>query len=189
MAKSTKKQISSKESAELIKTLKSRFEKNMHRHKGVDWNIIQSKIEENPDKMWSLHQMEITGGEPDVIGFDKKKNEVTFCDCSAETPKGRRSVCYDREALDSRKEFKPANTALDMAAEMGIEILNEEQYRKLQELEAFDTKTSSWILTPDAIRKHGGAIFADRRYEHIFVYHNGASSYYAARAFRGMLIV
>jgi hypothetical protein len=174
---------------ELLSTLKARFEKNMKRHKGFEWNKIQKKLEANSIKLWSLNEMEITDGEPDVAGYDKKTDEYIFCDCSAESPKGRRSICYDKEGLDSRKEFKPANNAIDMAAAMGIEILGEEQYRELQQLESFDTKTSSWLKTPAGIRKLGGAIFADFRYGTVFVYHNGAQSYYGGRAFRGTLRV
>jgi hypothetical protein len=174
---------------ELLGALKARFEKNMSRHKGLEWAKVQAKLEANPEKLWSLHEMERTGGEPDVVGYDKKTGEYIFYDCSAESPKGRRSVCYDREALDSRKEAKPEDTAMDMAAAMGIEILTEEQYRELQKLGNYDLKTSSWLKTPPEIRKLGGAIFGDRRYDHVFVYHNGAPSYYAARGFRGSLRV
>jgi len=174
---------------ELLSTLQDRFEKNMHRHKGVDWSKLQAKLEASPEKLWSLHEMESTGGEPDVVGYDKKSGEYIFYDCSAESPKGRRSVCYDREALESRKEHKPKQSAMDMASAMGIEILTEEQYRELQKLGEFDTKTSSWVKTPPEIRKLGGAIFCDRRYDTVFVYHNGAESYYAARGFRGLLRV
>lgn len=174
---------------ELLAALKTRFEKNMSRHKGMDWTKVQSRIEAKPEKLWSLHEMEITGGEPDVVGQDKKTGEYIFYDCSAESPSGRRSLCYDREAWQSRKENKPKSNVLDKAAEMGIDLLTEEQYRALQQLGKFDTKTSSWIQTPAAIRALGGAIFADFRYNHIFVYHNGAESYYAARAFRGSLRV
>jgi len=173
----------------LFSILKDRFEKNRNRHKGLDWPAIQAKLEANPIKIWSLNEMEKTGGEPDVIGIDKKTGEYLFYDCAAESPKGRRSICYDRKALESRKEFKPATNAVDLAAEIGINILNEEQYRSLQLLGQFDTKTSSWILTPDSIRNLGGAIFCDRRYNTVFVYHNGAESYYAARGFRGSLRV
>lgn len=173
----------------LFKTLQSRFEKNKNRHKGIEWSKVQAKLEANPGKLWSLHEMESTGGEPDVVGQDKKTGEFIFFDCSAESPKGRRSVCYDREALDSRKEHKPENNALDMAAAMGIELLTEEQYRELQQLGEFDSKTSSWVVTPAAIRKLGGALFCDRRYDTVFTYHNGAQSYYSARAFRGCLKV
>lgn len=187
--KNTKTKLSSKEAAGLLTSLKSRFEKNMNRHKGLEWPKIQAKLEANPGKLWSLNEMENTGGEPDVVGHDKKTGEYIFYDCSAESPKGRRSFCYDRQALDSRKENKPGNSAMDMAAAMGIEILSEGQYRELQELGRFDTKTSSWIITPGDIRKLGGAIFADFRYDKVFVYHNGADSYYAARGFRGSLRV
>ncbi|HEX2788533.1 MAG TPA: DUF4256 domain-containing protein [Ignavibacteria bacterium] len=186
---SSKKKLSSEQSKQLLRTLKTRFEENMKRHKGVEWNKVQTKLEAKTEKLWSLNEMENTGGEPDVVGYDKKKDEYIFYDCSAESPKGRRSICYDREALDSRKEFKPENNAIDMAGSMGIEILTEEQYRELQELGNFDTKTSSWLKTPSDIRKLGGAIFGDRRYDTVFVYHNGASSYYAARGFRGSLKV
>jgi hypothetical protein len=181
--------LSVKEQEDLLKTLKARFEKNMNRHKGLEWAKVQAKLEANPGKLWSLSQMEATEGEPDVIGHDKKTGEYIFTDCSAESPKGRRSICYDHEALESRKEHKPANSALGMAAEMGIEILTEEAYRELQQLGKFDTKTSSWIQTPANIRKLGGALFCDRRYDHVFLYHNGAESYYAARGFRGSLRV
>lgn len=174
---------------ELLKTLKLRFEKNRDRHKDIQWEKVQERLELNPEKLRSLNEMEGSGGEPDVVGMDKNTGEFIFYDCSAESPKGRRSVCYDREALESRKEFKPKNSALDMAAEMGIEILSEEQYRDLQKLGKFDTKTSSWVKTPVEIRKLGGAIFCDFRYNTVFVYHNGAESYYAARGFRGSLKV
>ncbi|NOS86273.1 MAG: DUF4256 domain-containing protein [Ignavibacteria bacterium] len=177
------------ESDELLKVLKDRFEKNMVRHKGLVWDKVQSKLEANPDKVLSLGEMERTGGEPDVIGFDKKSGGYVFCDFSEESPAGRRSLCYDRDALNARKEHKPKNSAMDLAAEMGIEILTEEQYRELQELGEFDLKTSSWIQTPTEIRKLGGALFCDRRYNTIFVYHNGVESYYAARGFRGLLKV
>jgi len=187
MAKTNKKELSREEREELLKTLKARFEKNMNRHKGLEWAKIQAKLEANPEKLWSLSEMERTGGEPDVVGHDKKTGEYIFYDCSAESPKGRRSVCYDREALEARKEHKPKDSAIEMAAEMGIEILTEEQYRDLQKLGEFDTKTSSWVKTPAEIRKLGGALFCDRRYDHVFVYHNGAESYYAARAFRGSI--
>jgi hypothetical protein len=183
--KSNKKKLSSEESEELLKTLKARFEKNKNRHKGLDWTKVQARLEAHPAKLWSLDEMEITGGEPDVVGYDKKTGEFIFYDCSAESPKGRRSVCYDGEALKSRKEHKPKDSAMDMAADMGIKILTEEEYRELQELGDFDLKTSSWVETPAEIRKLGGALFCDRRYDHVFVYHNGAESYYAARAFRG----
>src|SRR5690349_20917481 len=187
--KSSKKELSSPQREELLKTLKARFDKNMNRHKGVDWTKVKAKLESSPEKLWSLNEMEATGGEPDIVGFDKKTGEYMFYDCSAESPKGRRSVCYDREAWESRKEHKPKDNALDMAAAMGIEILTEEQYRDLQKLGNFDLKTSSWVKTPAHIRTLGGAIFCDRRYDTVFVYHNGAESYYAARAFRGMLRV
>lgn len=187
--KNTKNKLSPEQRKNLLNTLKDRFEKNKNRHKGLEWQKIQEKLEAMPEKLWSLNEMESTGGEPDVVAYDKKKDEYTFFDCAAESPKGRRSICYDRKALDSRKENKPANCATDMAAEMGIEILNEEQYRELQKLGNFDAKTSSWIVTPDNIRKLGGAIFADYRYGTVFVYHNGAESYYAARGFRGSLKV
>ena len=181
------KKISLENKKELLDTLKNRFEKNMNRHKGLEWSKIESKLESNIEKLWSINEMEKTGGEPDVIDYDTENDEFTFCDCSSESPKGRRSCCYDGEALESRKENKPKNSANDLAKYMGIEILSEEQYRKLQELEKFDTKTSSWIKTPTEIRKLGGAIFADFRYNNIFIYHNGAESYYAARAFRGFI--
>lgn len=184
-----KKELSVKQSNELLNTLKSRFEKNKSRHKGMEWANVQARLEANPKKLWSLYEMERTGGEPDVVGYDKKTGEYIFYDCSAESPKGRRSICYDREGLESRKEFKPANNAIDMAAAMGIELLTDEQYRVLQKLGNFDAKTSSWIKTPVEIRKLGGALFADFRYGQVFLYHNGASSYYAARAFRGLLKV
>jgi hypothetical protein len=173
----------------LFKALKARFEKNTNRHKGLVWVKVQAKLEANTEKLWSLNEMERTGGEPDVVGYDKKTGEYIFYDCSEESPKSRRNVCYDREALESRKEFKPKDSAMDMAAAMGIEILSEEQYRELQKLGNFDTKTSSWLKTPSEIRKLGGAIFADRRYDHVFVYHNGADSYYGVRGFRGSLRV
>lgn len=183
------KELSADHHDELIKVLKTRFEKNMPRHKGLDWAKVQAKLEANADKLWSLDEMESTGGEPDVIGYDEKTGQYIICDCSPESPKGRRSLCYDREAWESRKEFKPENNVVDVAAEMGIELLTEDQYRALQELGKFDLKTSSWVKTPAEIRKHGGAIFCDRRYEHVFMYHNGAESYYAARGFRGLLRV
>jgi hypothetical protein len=173
----------------LLKTLKARFEKHASRHRGLQWTAVQARLEANPDKLWSLDQMERTGGEPDVVGYDKKTGEFIFYDCSPESPAGRRSVCYDREALDARKEHKPKNSAMDMAAAMGIEMLTEAEYRELQEVGEFDTKTSSWVKTPPEIRTRGGAIFCDRRYNHVFTYHNGAESYYAARAFRGALRV
>ncbi len=187
MGKSNK--LSAKESEELLKLLKSRFQKNMNRHAGLDWNKVQAKLEAHPDKLWSLNEMEKTGGEPDVVGEDKKTGEFIFYDCSSETPKDRRSLCYDDEALAARKENKPEGSAMDMAESMGIEILTEEEYRSLQKLGTFDAKTSSWIKTPAAIRKLGGALFCDYRYANVFVYHNGASSYYAARGFRGCLKV
>ncbi|MDX2174428.1 MAG: DUF4256 domain-containing protein [Bacteroidota bacterium] len=184
-----KKEISLKQRDELLNTLKTRFEKNMNRHKGIEWVKVQAKLEANPEKLWSLNEMEKTGGEPDVISYDKKDDKYTFCDCSTESPSGRRSVCYDKEALDKRKENKPKNSAMNMASEMGIELLSEEQYRELQKLGNFDLKTSSWVITPVDIRKLGGAVFCDRRYNTVFVYHNGAESYYAARGFRGLLKV
>ncbi len=186
---SIKKKLSAEQRTELLETLRKRFEKNMDRHKGIDWAKVETKLKAKPEKLWSLNQMETTGGEPDVVGHDKKTGEFTFYDCSTETPKGRRSICYDHEALESRKEHKPENSAIQMAADMSIEILTEEQYRELQKFGKFDTKTSSWIETPSDIRKLGGAIFADWRYGHVFVYHNGAESYYGARAFRGWLRV
>jgi len=185
----SKKPLSPKESKELLATLKARFEKNMNRHKGLDWSDVEARLKENPEKQWSLNEMETSGGEPDVVGHDNKTGEYIFYDCSAESPKGRRSLCYDREALDSRKEHKPENNAIEMAASMGIELLAEEEYRELQKLGDFDTKTSSWVMTPSGIRKLGGALFCDRRYDTVFVYHNGAESYYAARGFRGSLRV
>ncbi|RYL87074.1 DUF4256 domain-containing protein [Sporolactobacillus sp. THM19-2] len=184
-----KRKLSSEQCAEILGVLKARFEKNMNRHKGLEWTKIQAKLETNTEKLWSLNEMEITGGEPDVIGHDIKMDEYIFYDCSAQSPKGRRSFCYDRKALESRKAHKPENNALDRAADMGIELLTEEQYRELQRLGNFDTKTSSWVKTPSYIRKLGGAIFCDRRYDTVFVYHNGAESYYAARGFRGSLRV
>jgi len=177
------------EREDLLRTLRVRFEKHMVRHEGLEWAEVQARLEANPGKLWSLHEMERTGGEPDVIGYDEKTGEYLFCDCSAESPKGRRSICYDREALESRKQHKPENSAVDMAADMGIELLTEEQYRELQKLGTFDTKTSSWIQTPAHIRRLGGALFCDRRYDTVFVYHNGADSYYGARGFRGLLRV
>lgn len=173
----------------MLKTLKARFEKNKNRHKGIDWSKVQEKLEANPAKLWSLNEMEATEGEPDVIGYDKKSGEYIFCDCSAESPKGRRSLCYDYAAWQSRKEHKPKDNVIDMAKAMGIELLSEDDYRTLQELGEFDTKTSSWIKTPTAIRELGGALFCDRRFNHVFLYHNGAESYYAARGFRGLLRV
>src|SRR5262247_1033198 len=186
---SNKKGLSPKQGEELLRALKARFEKNMNRHKGLEWAKVQAKLEANTEKLWSLGEMERTGGEPDVVGHDKKTGEYIFYDCSAESPKGRRSVCYDREALESRKEHKPENNAMDMAAAMRIELLTEEQYRELQKLGDFDKKTSSWVKTPSTIRKLGGALFCDRRYDNVFLYHNGAESYYAARGFRGSLRV
>ena len=186
---SNKKELSPEQREELLRALKARFEKNMSRHKDLEWAKVQAKLEANPEKLWSLHEMERTGGEPDVVGHDKKTGEYVFYDCSTETPKGRTSVCYDREGLESRKEHRPKNTAMDMAAAMGIELLTEEQYQELQKLGEFDTKTSSWVKTPAEIRKLGGALFCDRRYGHVFVYHNGADSYYAARGFRASLRV
>jgi len=186
---SSKKNLSPKQREELLRELKARFEKNMNRHQGLEWAKIQAKLEANAGKPWSLDEMERTGGEPDVVGHDKKTGEYIFYDCSAESPKYRRSLCYDREALESRKEHKPEDNAMDMASAMGIELLSEEQYRELQELGNFDTKTSSWVKTPSEIRKLGGALFCDCRYDTVFVYHNGAESYYAARGFRGSLRV
>ena len=187
--KSNKKSLSSEQREELLGVLKTRFEKNMNRHKGLEWAEVRAKLEANGEKLWSLHEMERTGGEPDVVDQDKKTGEYVFCDCSAETPKGRTSVCYDREGLESRKEHRPKNTAIDMAAAMGIELLTEEQYQELQKLGNFDTKTSSWVKTPADIRKLGGALYCDRRYGRVFVGHNGAQSYYSARGFRGSLRV
>jgi hypothetical protein len=187
--KSNKKNLSSEQCEELLNALKARFEKNMNRHKGIEWAKVQAKLEANTEKLWSLDEMEITGGEPDVIGHDKKTDEYIFYDCSAESPKGRRSFCYDHEALEARKEHKPENSAVEMAGDMGIELLTEEQYRELQKLGKFDLKTSSWVKTSAEIRKLGGAIFCDRRYDTVFLYHNGAESYYAARGFRGSLRV
>jgi hypothetical protein len=186
---SKSKKLSPEQRAELLTTLKARFEKHMSRHKGLEWTKVQAKLEANPEKLWSLNEMERTGGEPDVVGHDKKTGEYIFYDCSEESPKGRRSVCYDRAALESRKEHKPANSAVTMATEMGIELLTEEQYRELQQFGNFDLKTSSWVKTPSNIRELGGALFCDRRYNHVFLYHNGAESYYGARAFRGSLRV
>jgi len=183
------KALKAKERDELLETLKTRFAKNKNRHKNIDWDKVQARLEANPEKLASLNEMEKSGGEPDVVDYDKKTGEVIFYDCAAESPKGRRSLCYDRQALDARKENKPANNALDVAAAMGIELLTEQQYRDLQKLGEFDTKTSSWVKTPPEIRKLGGAIFCDRRYDTVFVYHNGADSYYAARGFRGLLKV
>ena len=186
---SKKKELPAEQREELLRVLRARFEKNINRHKGLEWGKVQTRLEANPGKLWSLNEMERTGGEPDVIGHDKESGEYLFCDCSAETPKGRRNVCYDREAQEARKEFKPENNAMDMAAAMGIDLLTEEQYRELQKLGNFDTKTSSWVKTPSDIRKLGGALFADRRYDTVFIYHNGASSYFGARAFRASLRV
>lgn len=184
----TKKNISSTEREELFTTLKTRFGKHKNRHKGLDWAAVQTKLETvSPAKLWSLYAMESTGGEPDVVGYDKKAGEYIFFDCAAESPKGRRSYCFDHEALEKRKEHKPENSAVNAAADMGITLLTEAEYRELQQLGAFDLKTSSWIQTPEAVRKHGGALFCDRRYDHVFTYHNGAESYYAARGFRGSL--
>lgn len=185
--KTSKNKLTASQAAELINILQARFEKNKNRHKGIEWNKVQAKLEASPGKLWSLNEMEMTGGEPDVVGIDKKTNEYIFYDCSPETPKGRRSICYDPEALESRKEHKPAHSAIGMADEMGIDILTEEQYRELQQLGAFDLKTSSWVLTPPPIRKLGGALFCDQRYDTVFLYHNGAESYYGARGFRGLL--
>ena len=185
----TKKELSPEQRDELLGALKARFEKNMNRHKGLEWAQIQARLEANGEQLWSLNEMERTGGEPDVVGHDKKTGEYIFYDCSAESPQGRRNVCYDREALESRKENKPENNVMDMAAAMGIELLTEEQYRELQTLGKYDTKTSSWVKTPTGIRKLGGALFCDRRYDHVFVYHNGAECYFAGRAFRGLLRV
>lgn len=185
----TRKKLPAKEREEVLRTLQARFEKNMARHKGLKWTDVAARLEANAEKLWSLSEMERTGGEPDVVGFDKKTGEITFYDCSAESPKERRSVCYDREALNARKENKPKNSAIDMATTMGIELLTEDQYRELQTLGEFDLKTSSWVQTPPAIRKLGGALFCDRRYNTVFLYHNGADSYYAARGFRGSLKV
>jgi hypothetical protein len=184
-----KKKLSAKEREELLAALKARFEKNVNRHKGVEWPKVQAKLEANSEKLWSLNEMERTGGEPDVVAHDKKTGEYIFYDCSAESPKDRRSLCYDREALEARKEHKPKDSATEMAAAIGIELLTEEQYREFQKLGEFDTKTSSWVKTPPDIRKLGGAVFCDRRYNTVFVYHNGAESYYAARGFRGTLRV
>jgi hypothetical protein len=184
-----KKKLSAEQHNALLATLKTRFEKNKNRHKNIEWNKVQTKLDTNIDKLWSLNEMEETGGEPDVVGYDKQTDEYIFYDCSAESPKGRRSLCYDREALNSRKEFKPKDSVIDMAANMGIELLNEEQYRALQQLGEFDTKTSSWVETPVEIRKLGGAVFCDRRYNTVFLCHNGAESYYAVRGFRGLLRV
>jgi hypothetical protein len=187
--KSNKKELSREQREELLRVLKARFEKNMNRHQGVEWAKVQARLEANAEKLWSLAEMERTGGEPDVVGHDKKTGAYIYYDCSEESPKGRRSVCYDREALEARKEHKPKDSAVNMAAAMGIELLTEEQYRELQKLGEFDTKTSSWVKTPSEIRKLDGALFCDRRFDHVFLYHNGAESYYAARGFRGSLKV
>lgn len=185
----SKKKLTQEQSEELLGILKTRFEKNKSRHKGMDWAKVQARLEAGPEKLWSLNEMEMTGGEPDVVGHDKKTGAYIFYDCSPESPKGRRSLCYDRKAWESRKEHKPESSAMEMAAAIGIEMLTEKEYRDLQTLGEFDTKTSSWVLTPPEIRKHGGAVFCDRRYDHVFYYHNGAESYYAARGFRGSLKV
>ena len=187
--KGNKEELSPAQREELLKALKERFEENMSRHEGLEWARVQATLDASPERLWSLHEMERTGGEPDVVGYDEKTGEFIFYDCSAESPLGRRNLCYDREALESRKEHKPENSALDMAAAMGIELLTEEQYRELQRLGDFDLKTSSWVETPSEIRKLGGALFCDRRYDHVFVYHNSAPSYSAARGFRGSLRV
>jgi hypothetical protein len=189
MTKSTKKELSPKQREELLTTLKARFEKNMNRHQGLEWTKVRARLEASAEKLWSLNEMERTGGEPDIVGQDKNTGEYAFYDCSPESPKGRTSLCYDREALDSRKEHKPKSSAMDMAAAMGAELLTEEQYQDLQRLGNFDTKSSSWLKTPGDIRKLGGAIFGDRRFGRVFVYHNGAESYYSARGFRGWLRV
>jgi len=189
MTNSNKKELSLEQREELLRALKARFEKNMDRHQGLEWADVQAKLDAHTEKLWSLHEMERTGGEPDVVGYDQEKDEYIFYDCSAESPKGRRSVCYDLEGLESRKKHKPENNAIDMATDMGIELLTEEQYRDLQKLGNFDMKSSSWVQTPADIRELGGALFCDYRYGHVFVYHNGASSYYSARGFRGSLRV
>jgi hypothetical protein len=189
LVKKNKRELSPEQLKELLRALKVRFEKNMNRHKGLEWAQVQGKLEGSAGKMWSLSEMERTDGEPDVVGRDSKTGEYIFYDCSVESPKGRRSLCYDREALESRKEYKPKDSAVDVAVDIGIELLTEEQYRELQKLGDFDTKTSSWVKTPAAIRKLGGALFCDRRFDTVFVYHNGAESYYAGRAFRGLLKV
>lgn len=186
---STKKKLAPQQTEELLQILKTRFEKNTKRHKGIEWAKVEAKLKASPAKLWSLNEMELTGGEPDVVGYDKKTGEYIFYDCSEESPKGRRSICYDHEALESRKEHKPKDSAINMADDMGIDILTEDEYRQLQQLGNFDTKTSSWIKTPAAIRKLGGAVFCDKRYDTVFLYHNGAESYYAARGFRGSLKV
>ncbi|MGC9341627.1 MAG: DUF4256 domain-containing protein [Bacteroidales bacterium] len=187
MISRTTNELSQKEMEEFLNMLKLRFEKNMHRHNGLDWSKVQEKLENNPEKFWSLNEMEKTGGEPDIVAFDRKSDQYIFCDCSPESPKGRRSLCYDHQGLEERKKSKPRNSAIDMASEMGIDILTEEQYRELQQLGDFDSKTSSWVKTPEAIRKLGGALFMDFRYKHVFVYHNSAPSYYSTRGFRGAL--
>ena len=184
-----KKKLNAKDQQALMQTLKERFEKNKHRHENISWSDVEARLQSKPEKLWSLNEMEASGGEPDVVEFDKKTGEVIFFDCAAESPKGRRSFCFDRKALDARKENKPKNSAMDVANEMGVELLTEEQYRQLQKLGEFDLKTSSWVKTPEAIRKLGGAVFCDRRYNTVFLYHNGAESYYAARGFRGALWV
>jgi len=189
MENKSKKALAAAETTELLNTLKARFENNLKRHKGIEWNNVKAKLESNTSKLWSLHLMETTGGEPDVVAYNSKNDEFTFMDCSAESPKGRRSLCYDRDALEERKEFKPADSVVDMANAMGIELLNEQQYRELQQLGNFDSKTSSWIKTPANIRKLGGALYGDFRYSTVFTYHNGAQSYYASRGFRGCLDV
>lgn len=187
--KSLQKELSTEHREELLKTLNARFEKNMKRHNDIVWTKVHARLEANTEKLWSLNEMEKTGGEPDVVAHDEKTGEYIFIDCSAESPKGRRSICYDHEALEARKEYKPENSAVNLAAHMGIELLTEEQYRELQKLGSFDLKTSSWVVTPVEIRKLGGAVFCDRRYDHVFIYHNGADSYYAVRGFRGLLRV
>jgi len=189
MSPGDKKQLSSEQQEDLLEVLKVRFQNNMNRHKGLEWDNVQDRLEISSNKLWSLKEMERTGGEPDVVGYDKKTGEYIFYDCSPESPEGRRSFCYDKEALESRKKNKPENSAVEMAADMGVELLTEEQYRELQKLGNFDMKTSSWLKTPLGIREHGGAIFGDRRYAHVFIYHNGAESYYAARGFRSFLRV
>ncbi|WP_342429649.1 DUF4256 domain-containing protein [Neobacillus sp. FSL H8-0543] len=186
---SNNKELSLEQPEELLSVLKARYENNMHRHEGLEWAKVQAKLDANTEKLWSLIEMERTGGEPDVVGYDEKKDEYIFCDCSAESPKGRRSICYDHEALEARKKHKPENSAINMATAMGIEMLTEQQYRELQKLESFDLKTSSWVQTPEDVRKLGGALFCDCRYGQVFVYHNGADSYYGARGFRGSLRV
>ncbi|MBX2971404.1 MAG: DUF4256 domain-containing protein [Cyclobacteriaceae bacterium] len=189
MSKQAKRKLSAEQSKELLSVLRKRFEQNMNRHKGIAWADVETKLKSTSHKLWSLNEMERTGGEPDVVGFDKKTGEYLFCDCSPETPKGRRSICYDHEALESRKEHKPENSAVGMAEDMGIDVLTEAQYRDLQKLGKFDSKTSSWVKTPADIRKLGGALFCDWRFGHVFLYHNGAESYYGVRGFRGMLRV